>query len=86
MEKQEAINGEQACLGSTAAPCYLLSKENFEALKSILECYADDDDYYETTRSCEWVTNGVTEETFHQFDGDASEAKLGLKILQKLTR
>ena len=67
-------------------PCYLLSKDDFLKLKDILECYADDNDYTETTRSCEWVTNGVTEETFHEFDGDSSDAKKGLEILARLTR
>jgi len=67
-------------------PCYLLSTKNFEKLKSILECYSVDGDYIETTRQCEWITNGVTEETFYEFDGDSSDAKKGLAILDRLTQ
>lgn len=53
-------------------------------LETILESYADDDNYSKTVRQCEWVSNGVTEETFYEFDGDSTLTKRGLEIIAQL--
>ena len=53
-------------------------------LAEILTEYADDENYYTTKRDCEWVTNGVTEETFSEFFGDSEGAKRGLEIVRLL--
>lgn len=53
-------------------------------LETILNSYAEDSNYSTTTRQCEWISNGVTEETFYEFDGDSTLAKRGLEIIIQL--
>lgn len=57
------------------------STDLFAELIECLEMYSDDDDYSKTTRSCEYISNGVTEETFFEFYGDSTAAKRGLEIV-----
>ena len=60
--------------------------ELLRELKQILAEYANDDNYSTSTQSYDgkYISNGVTEETYYEFDGDSSGAKKGLEIVDKL--
>jgi hypothetical protein len=60
--------------------------EMIDRLDDILMVYADESNYHQTTRRCEFVTNNVDEETFYEFDGDAKLANEGLCIIEKIRK
>lgn len=64
----------------------IMKSELLDELEQILSKYADDTNYYTSTRSCEWVSNGVREEKFHQFIGTSKPAKRALKIIKELKK
>lgn len=53
-------------------------------LEEILKMYADKDNYWTETKSCEFVSNGVTECIYNCTDNDPSEAIQGLEVLEKI--
>lgn len=57
-----------------------LSSE-LDELEEILKMYADEDNYWTETRACEFISNGVREETSDCTSNDSEEAIKGLEIL-----